>query len=253
MRASRHWLLAAAALAWLVGGFAAAPYRSPFPPPSEMRSPLNGATGDMLALALGARRIFADLWFVRLMQYYGTHEYAVGSGGLGPGHEGHHHTMDEHGQVHCHHGKNYGKGRYALFLPLARHVLEVDSSFSAAGLYGAASLAFGLGRAGEAETLIHYAFARHPTEWKYPIMLAAIGYSKASDPRAVARTIDPLLSEPDCPVMLKQLAAFLNKRNGDLAKAAAIYADILVTSKDPFYLDNARKELAKLAGSGVTP
>ena len=68
-------LLASAVLAWAAGGFASRGYSSPFPPPSEMRVPASGATGDMLALALGARRLFSDLWFIRLMQYYGTSEF----------------------------------------------------------------------------------------------------------------------------------------------------------------------------------
>ena len=77
------------------------------------------------------------------------------------------------------------------------------------------------------------------------------GYSKAKDPSSVAAAIAPLLKEPDCPVMLKQLAAFLNKRAGNLAAAAAIYSDIAATSRDEFYVRNARRELEKLAGRGA--
>jgi tetratricopeptide (TPR) repeat protein len=213
-----------------------------------MRAPANGAGGDMLALALGARRVFADLWFVRLMQYYGTRQIHETS--EEPGHEGHVHLVDEHGHHHCDHGKDYGKGDYPLFLPLSRHVLEVDPSFTAAGLYGAASLAFNMDRAAEAEELLHHALKYSPKEWKYLTVLAAIGYTKAEDPAAVAQTIAPLLREPDCPVMLKQLAAFLNKRAGNYAAAAAIYADIAATSRDESYVKNAQKELAKLARAG---
>lgn len=252
MRFSRHWLLAAAALAWAAGAVSASSYRSPFPPPSEMRPPLSGAAGDMLALALGARRIFADLWFVRLMQYYGTRELPSGTEGLGEGHDAHRHSMDAQGQVHCEHGKDFGKGDYPLFLPLARHVLEVDHSFTAAGLYGAASLAFNMGRPDEALQLIDYGSSRS-RDWKYLIVKAAIGYSNASDPAAVAKAIEPLLTEPDCPVMLKQLSAFLNKKIGNYAAAAVIYSDILATSRDPFYVENARRELEKLSRGGAKP
>lgn len=241
----RGALLAAAFLFWGAGAYTASAYRSPFPPPSEMRAPLQGAAGDMLALAAGARRLFADLWFVRLMQYYGTRELSEEA--AEPGHEGHGHSVDGLGHAHCAHDENYGKGKYPLFLPMARHVLEVDHSFSAAGLYGAVSLAFGLNRPAEAEQLLAYGLKYSPREWKYLTVLAAIGYSKAQDPAAVARTIAPLLKDPDCPVMLKQLAAFLNKKAGDYAAAAAIYADIAATSKDEAYVKNARRELEKLS------
>ncbi len=227
-------LLAAAALAWAAGGFSSRRYVSPFPPPSEMRVPSVGATGDMMALALGARRLFADLWFIRLMQYYGTREFTGESESAAAGHD---HHEEEH----------YGEGKYPLFLPMARHVLEVDPAFTAAGLYGAASLAFNMKRGEEATELLNYALKYNPREWKYLTMLAAVGYSKSGNPVAVAEAIAPILKDPDCPVMLKQLAAFLNKKAGNYAAAAAIYADIAATSRDEAYVKNARRELEKLA------
>lgn len=230
---ARGLVLFAAALSWAAAGFVSRDYRSPFPPPSEMRVPaIGGATGDMLALALGARRLFADIWFIRLMQYYGTREF---HGDEGPA-AGHDH--EEHG--------DFGGGAYPLFLPMARHVLEVDPAFTAAALYGAASLAFNMQRAAEAQELLNYALKYSPREWKYLTMLAAIGYSKAENPTAVAETIAPLLKDRDCPVMLKQLAAFLNKKAGNYPAAAAIYADIAATSRDEAYVKNARRELEKM-------
>lgn len=232
-------LPAAALAAWAAGGFAAGTaYRSPFPPPGEIRVPAEGAAGDMFSLAFGMRRLFADLWFVRLMQYYGTPELLPGDA------PEEHSAASEH---HHHHQGLNGEGDYPEFLPRARHVLEIDPGFTAAALYGAGSLAFNLNRPAEAEELLTYALKYSPKEWKYLTVLAAIGYSKAEDPVAVAASIAPLLKEPDCPVMLKQLAAFLNKKNGNLAAAAAIYADIAATSHDVFYVDNARRELDKLA------
>ena len=225
-------VLAAALLAWAAGAFAARGYTSPFPPPSEMRVPAGGAVGDMPALATGSRRLFADVWFIRLMQYYGTEEFA-GDAGPAAGH-------DEH--------ENFGKGDYPLFLPLARHILEIDPSFTAAGLYGAASLAFNMDWPLDAEELLHYALKYSPREWKYLNVLAAIGYSKDGNPEKVAESIGPLLKDPDCPVMLKQQAAFLSKKAGNYAAAAAIYADIAATSHDEAYVKNARRELQKLAG-----
>jgi len=233
-------LLPAALLAWLAGGLLAAGVYAPhYPPPYEIRVPAEGAAGDMFSLALGARRLFADLWFVRLMQYYGTPEdigAEEGEEAECPEHPGHHH----------HHGMN-GEGNYPEFLPRARHILELDPHFATAGLYGAGALAFNLDRTAEAQELLNFGIRQSPREWKYPLLLAAIGYSKATEPMKVAEAIRPVLSDPDCPVMLKQLAAFLNKRAGNLAAAAAIYADIAATSKDTAYVANARRELAKLS------
>lgn len=242
-------LPAAALLAWAAGSAAAvSSYRSAFPPPSEIRSPAEGAASDMLALALGARRLFADVWFIRLMQYYGSSELRHDDGDedgdprfdwLKPREDGEHH------HDHAAHGAG---GRYADFLPRARHVLEMDPGFYAAGLYGAGSLAFNLNRPDEAVALLEYALKYSPREWKYLKVLAAIGYSRGgADPAAVAAALEPLLKDPDCPVMLKQQAAFLNKKIGNYAAAAAIYADIASTSRDMFYVRNAERQLEALA------
>ncbi len=249
----RLWLPAAALLAWAAGGWlSVSHYRSTFPPPTEIRVQPEGAAGDMFALAFGARRLFADVWFIRLLQYYGTPELegAKGEGGelawlLPPEKE-----EAEDGHHHHHHNDEIGlngEGNYPQFLYRSLHILQIDPYFTAAGLYGAASLAFNMNRASEAEELLRYALKYQPREWKLLNVLTAIGYSKARNPSAVAETIAPLLKDPDCPVMLKQLAAFLNKKAGNFAAAAAIYADIAATSHDEAYVRNARKELQILS------
>ena len=243
---SRAALLAAALL--LAGAGAAASYRgfSPrFPPPQEIRVPADGAAGDMFSLALGARRLFADLWFVRLMQYYGTPE-------LEPGETPADHEREAAEAAlggHHHHEENFGAGNYPLFLAMAMHVLELDPYFTSAGLYGAGSLAFNMNRPEEAKRLLAYGLRYCPREWKYLNLLAAIGYSgNGGDPAAVAAQLRPILKDPDCPVMLKQLAAFLNKKAGNFREAYSIYSDIAATSRDPAYVANARRELERLSG-----
>lgn len=208
---------------------------SAFPPPSALREVRHSAIEDMLALSLGARRLFADLWFIRLMQYYGTHEHVAGE---------EEEEDEEHG--HCHHGLDFGAGKYPEFLAISRHIAALDPYFKNAILYSAGSLAFNMNRPDEAAGLLNYALANTPRDWKFLIMLTAIGYSKSNETAKVAQVIAPLVRERDCPVMLKQLAAFLNKKAGNYAAAAAIYADILQTSKDPFYTRNSEKELKKM-------
>ncbi|HBB66467.1 MAG: hypothetical protein A2X28_09620 [Elusimicrobia bacterium GWA2_56_46] len=221
-------LPAAAASALALSGppaFLAASH--PFPPPDRIREVGRSASGDALALSLGFRRLAADVWFIRLMQYYGAPPEMDGSSGPEP---------------------EFGGGTYPDFLPIARHILALDPYFTNAGLYASASLAFNLSRPAEAVSLLNEALLYHPREWRYVTLLAAIGYSKASDPAKVARLIMPLIMEPDCPVMLRQLAAFLNKKAGNYRAASLIYKTILETTRDQFYIDNARKELARLEG-----
>lgn len=240
-------LPAAALLAWAAGSAVSVlSYRSAFPPPSEIRSPASGAASDMLALALGARRLFADVWFIRLLQYYGAHEVREEDSEEGefewlkPREPGHHQHHDRHMLA--------GLGRYPEFLPRTLHVLEIDPYFTVAALYGAGSMAFNMGRYDDALTVLNYALRYSPKEWKYLKVMAAIGYSRqGGDPASVAASLEPLLKDPDCPVMLKQQAAFLNKKIGNYPAAAAIYADIAATSRDMLYVRNAEKQLEALA------
>ncbi|HOW89056.1 MAG TPA: hypothetical protein PL037_02150 [Elusimicrobiales bacterium] len=211
----------------LAGRWAFLGTRSPFPPPDSIREVRRSAVGDAIALSLGLRRLAADVWFIRLMQYYGAPSPESAEAGAGP--------------------QEYGAGAYPEFLPMARHILALDPYFTNAALFSAGSLAFNMNRPEEAVAFLEDAMSFAPREWKYATLLSAIGYSKAKDPRKVAETITPLLNEPDCPVMLRQLGAFLNKKAGDYAAAYRIYGDILATSKDPFYVDNARREMEKLA------
>ena len=237
----RLFLYAAALLAWACGAAVSyGSYQSHFPPPSEIRVPVQGAAGDMFALAFGARRLFADVWFIRLMQYFGTPELEKGEEAAA------HEESPEHG--HHHHHRSLEGGKYPEFQARALHVLEIDPGFTMAALYGAGSLAFNLGKAREAQAVLEYALKYSPKNWKYLNMLAALGYYKnAEAPQAVADALAPILKDPDCPVMLKQQAAFLNKKIGNYAAATAIYADIAATSRDLAYVRNTELQLAKLA------
>jgi len=206
-------------------------YSSPFPPANLIQEVGASAGEDALALSLGLRRLAADIWFVRMMQYYGTPELDRFN------------AVDE---PFPEEGVHLGGGRYPQLLRFARHILAFDPYFSNAGLYAGASLAFNLSRPEEAVSLVSGALIYAPKEWKYVTLLAAIGYSKAKNPAKVAQLIAPLLAEPDCPVMIRQLAAFLNKKAGNYTAAYAIYKSILHATRDPFYIENAEKEMEKL-------
>jgi hypothetical protein len=241
-------------------------YSHPFPQANYITSFKKSLLGDALTLSFGMRRLLADVWFVRLMQYYGTRELsehdehtdehwaplaktipsvtpkdgrltkADASGGHSSGFPYH----------HCHHRPDYGSGQYPDFFPMAKHIIDIDPYFKSAVMYSVTSLAFNLQKHESAIALLKIAMMYSKKEWMYPKLLAAIGYSKAKDPQKVAQILTMLVWEPDCPTMVKQLVAFLNKKTKNYKTAYAIYLNILNTSKDPFYLENARKEVEKL-------
>lgn len=228
--------------------------RLPFYASPEIIKPFRRSYwNDILAVNFGARRIFADLWFVRLMQYYGTkeniksNEYSeheeTHSNNPPHGEEGHVH------EPHCEHF-NYGEGHYPDFYPMAVHIFQLDPYFANAALYASASLAFNLDRPEKAVALLKMALVYTPREWKYLSMLAAIGYSKSKKPEKVAKVFLRFMEDPDCPTMIKQLAAFLNKKAGEIETAYRIYENIRRTSRDRFYVENAEKQM-KILGEKI--
>ncbi len=85
-----------------------------------------------------------------------------------------------------------------------------------------------------------------PNDTGYNSVIAAIGFSKAQNPEQAAELLDTAVRDPDCPSMVKQLAAFLNKRIKRYSRAYAIYQDLYLTSKDPGYVKNAEEQMIKL-------
>ncbi len=222
----------------------AARHRPPLPPVSEIREVRRSAAEDAAAVSLGARRLFADVWFIRLMQYYGTRESARDE--RVREHHDHHHADGSA----CAHGPGWEEGNYPEFVPLSLHVIDLDPWFHSAVIYSAASLAYNLGRPAEARQVLELAIRRAPREWRYHSVLAALGHSGEKNPAEIVRLLLPVVRQPDCPTMLKNQTAFLSKRAGDYATAAEIYRDIAENAPEKDYADRARSELAKLEARG---
>jgi tetratricopeptide (TPR) repeat protein len=182
-------------------------------------------------LALGMRRLSADLGLVRLLIYYGTPE----PGPEAEAEAGRHH---EHGP--------WGSGKYGELGPRALRILDADPEFSYVALYAAGSLAFNLDRPDEAVRVLEYALSRDPRNPRYPAYLAAIGLHRKGDLAGVIRILEPILDTPDCPVMIKHMVAYMYAQAGQRAKALSLYRVVRDTSKDPGYRQMAQKALVRM-------
>jgi tetratricopeptide (TPR) repeat protein len=223
-------------------GLRAERYRPPLPAVSDIREVRRSAAEDAAAVSLGARRLFADVWFIRLMQYYGTRESV------------HDERIQEHREHHhadgsvCDHGPGWEKGEYPEFIPLSLHVIDLDPWFHSAVIYSAASLAYNLNKPADARTILELAISRAPREWRYHSVLAALGHSGEENPGEIVRLLLPVVRQPDCPTMLKNQTAFLSKRAGDYSTAAEIYRDIAENAPEKEYAERALRELEKIEG-----
>lgn len=230
------------ALFLYLGFVAGKDYIPPFPQAGQMHSFSDSALSDAGVLSLGIRRLAADIWFIRLMQYYGTQQCLDEE----KKEDSHRSVVQGYHHHHDYGDRDAGTGKYPDIFPRSRHILDLDPYFTHAGLYSAGALAFNLGRSDEAIELIEQAKRYEPREWKYSAYLAAIGYRLAGNPGKVADILAPVVRDPECPTMIKQLVAFLNKKIKRYRAAAEIYADIAMTARDPYYVRNSRQELAKL-------
>ena len=236
-------------------------FRAPgsgWPRADEINPPASSAVEDAGFLALGLRRLSADLNFIRLMQYYGSAE----AGTQQPVHHHHHHHEGEERLPHDAEAAKFPEyhvygiaeypeldfesGVYSEMKSRAMHILKLDPYFSFAALYAAGSLAFNLSRPDEALEILSFAHRYNPSEWRLGAYIAAIGYSKAENPGKVADLLDPVVSAPDAPTIIKQQTAFLNKKIGRYRRAWEIYRDILLNSKDRGYAENARRQMSAL-------
>lgn len=188
------------------------------------------AIEDLAFLGLGMRRQAADLHFIRLLQYYGTPEQGES-------------------QAHEHDEKAYGGGDYPEMLPRAQRLLELDPYFRYGVLYAAGALAFNLDRPEQALVLLHAALLGDPRAWRYHLYIAAIAYRKDRQFGKLVGVLEPALSDPDCPAMLKAIVAGIYVKLGRRDRALALYRDIAENSRDPEYRELARTRYRRLAGS----
>jgi len=174
------------------------------------------------------------------MQYYGTPEIPENARRI--------EHRDEHGHIHYHYEgePEFGAGKYPLFLKMARDILFLDPYYKEAIIYSAGSLAFNLNKTDEAVSLLNTALIFSPGEWQYIKLLGAIAQKKLKNKEKILEFLYELAMFDDTPVLIKQMAAFLNKRANNLNIAEKIYKKILETTKDEFYIKNAKKSLEEI-------
>lgn len=225
----RDWILPLSAIVCLFAARAISQdKRLPYPSATAAESRYSCGMRDVGFLSLGARRLGADLAFIDLLQYYGRHENENEDPNAG---------FYVYGLKPPPSWKMEG-GVYPELLARAKRVLWLDPYFRFAVFYTAGALAFNLNRPQEALQVLNEGRKWLPKEWKYEVLTAAIGYSKAGDPSRQAAELDRVISDPDAPDLLRQLAAFLNKKAGNLRRAYEIYG-MLLHSSDEGYASNA--------------
>ncbi len=195
----------------------------PFPPIKSLN--LKEASFlNFWGILLGFRRLSADLAWIRILQYYGTHEDEE--------------NQDVRGEHICLKEEGYKK-----LSPLFQLVVRLDPYFHFAYLYGSGILAYNHERYDEAVSLLEEGVNNCPKYWKFNFYLAAIGYKRKKQENKVIYLLEKVVKYPDCPVMIKSVLAQLYEKKLQFNKAKQMWENILRTSKDRGYKEKAKKHL----------
>jgi tetratricopeptide (TPR) repeat protein len=173
---------------------------------------------DVASVALGMRRLGADLAWVQTLQYYGTPE------------EGQSESDFEN-----------GIGTYPRFLELCKRTSGIDPYFTFVYYYGGGVLGWNLNRPDEAEELLKAGIAANPAEWRLPQYLAGLAYQKDHDLAKLTLFLESVTSDPQCPLMMKALLANLYKKQKAYGKAISMWQTIYQAG-DPDYMRRAQEQ-----------
>lgn len=185
-----------------------------------------GGFRDFAGLLLGLHRLIADIGWVSVLQYYGTHE------------------EEETDQPHP-----FGGGKYPALKKLVLRVVRLDPSLHYATLYGAGALGWNLNRPQEAMELLEEAIKYNPTYWRFRLYVGAIIYKQKGEFGNMIRLLEDAIQYPDCPTLVKSVLAGIYKERKNYRRALEIWIEILENPQtDSWYQMQAKKQMKELSG-----
>lgn len=217
---------------------------------------------DMSAVVTGLRRVGADIAWIQLLQYYGTHESPVDSE-VGPDFSINmtkylvgipfHRSKDDGAYVDEYQPQLEG-GVYKDLLKYCYRVVELDPFFSYVYIYGAGALAWNLKRPDEALKLLRTGIIsmerfqkdiindhRQPY-WQYNLYASAIMYRTEGDHEKMLKTLDVAAMQPGAPNLVKVILANLYEKEKQYRRSLALWHSVYETN-DPQYTGKAERKI----------
>lgn len=197
-------------------------YTQPYPPLAISLSSSATRLVDFVGIALGLRRLSADIAWIETLAYYGTRE------------EGQTEFEFEN-----------GIGRYPHFLPLAQRVARIDPYFTYVYFYAGGVLGWNLNRLDEAEELLRMGIQNNPKEWRLQQYLAGLAFQKNHDISKLSEFLEAFLMQPDCPNILRSILANIYKKQHRYRDALRVWF-VVLDSNDPAYRPRALHQIQEL-------
>jgi len=194
-----------------------------FPPLSVSLSSPVSRLSDVVGIAMGLRKLTADLAWIQTTIYYGTQEEGV--------------NPEE---------AESGGGHYPLFLAYCQRVARIDPNFMYIFYYGGSALGWNLNRLDEAVELLKEGIKAHPKEWRFQQFLAAIAFQKNHDINSLIDFLKVFIEERDCPNILRSILANIYKKQQRYMDAIHVWM-IVYDTKDPNYTQRSLSQIEQLA------
>lgn len=170
-------------------------------------------------LSLGYEGLLADIYWTRVIQYYGREH------------------LSKHSQ-------------FQLLGPLLRITTTLDPHLLVAYRFGAIFLAerppAGAGQPQEALQLLRRGIVDNPGYWRFWEDLGFIYYWNLHDYAAAARTFNIGSQRPGAAIWMKTLAAAVATKGGGIRTSQILWSQIYRTAENDSMRENAREHLAAL-------
>ena len=187
-----------------------------------------GGFRDFAGLLAGARRLTADVAWISVLQYFGSHE------------RGEHSVEDK--QTESEH-----EGGYPALKKMVLRVTRLDPTFHYAYLYGSSALGWGLNRPDEAIEILVEGIHYNPTYWRLRLYVGALIFKQKGQMGEMLGLLEDAIRFPDCPTMLKSILANIYKQRQDYRRALAIWADVHDNvDVNDWYYEQSEKQIAEL-------
>jgi len=221
-RAAEAWIFGASVLITIgLSSLTARAYYDPFPPLAVSLSSPVTRLSDFAGIAMGFRKLTADIAWIQAIIYYGTPE-----GG-----------DEEAGEQ--------GGGHYPLFLAYCQRAVRIDSNFIYIFYYGAGALGWNLNRLDEAEALLREGISEHPKEWRFQQYLAGLAYQKNHNVNKLIEFLQGFVEQSDCPNLLRSILANIYKKQKRYDDAIQVWTIVYKTG-DRLYLERAESQIHEM-------
>ncbi len=192
--------------------------------------PLGASAGyrDFSGILMGMRRLTADVAWISVLQYYGSHDLSADA-------EFESHDHEESAQ------------NFRALKKMILRVVKLDPTFYSAYLIGSGALAFNLDRPEEALEILGYGVKQQPLYWKFRLYIGAILYKQQGQFDEMIQLLEDAIGYPDCPAMVKSILANIYTKRGLYAKALSVWIGVMENDRsDPWYKYQAKKNIPLL-------